>query len=159
MFFNCGTELPLNRIENLEFVFFSFYFFFSFPNVSLMAVCSFIRMFDSSDKQIDELFTKFMLKQPTHLIVTESIFRIHSTSALIINTCGEATIMLNNLSNDSNITTDCKALAVALWTRLFKHINQTKEATHINLILDNVLQMMKIASTVSRVEFRLFEQK
>lgn len=114
-----------------------------------MAICAFIRMLDVSDKQIDELFARFMLKQPSHLIASESIFRISSTSALIINACGEATIMLNNLANDSNITIDCTTLAVVLWTRLFKHINQAKETAHINLILDNILQMMKIVSTVS----------
>lgn len=123
---------------------------FSFPNVSLMAICTFIRMLEhSSDEQIDELFKKFLLKKPTHLVVSDSIFRINSTSALIINACGEATIMLNNLANDSNITADCTTLAVVLWTRLFKHINQAKETAHINLVLDNVLQMMKIVSTVS----------
>lgn len=114
-----------------------------------MAICAFIRMLDVSDKQIDELFARFMLKQPSHLIASESIFRISSTSALIINACGEATIMLNNLANDSNSNIDCTTLAVVLWTRLFKHINQAKETAHINLILDNILQMMKIVSTVS----------
>lgn len=117
-----------------------------------MAICAFIRMLDSSDNQIDELFARFMLKQPTHLIVSESIFGISSTSALTINACGEITIMLNNLENDSNITTDCTTLAVVLWTRLFKHINQAKQTAHIELILDNVLQMMKIVSTVSSLD-------
>lgn len=114
-----------------------------------MAICAFIRMLDDSDNQIDELFARFALNQPTHLIASETIFHISSTSALIINACGEATIMLNNLANDSNNNIDCMTLAVVLWTRLFKHINQAKEIAHINLILDNVLQMMKIVSVVS----------
>lgn len=116
-----------------------------------MAICTFIRMLECMDKQLEELFTKFMLKQPNHLVVSESIFRINSTSALIINACGEATIMLNNLTRDSNITTDCTTLAVVLWTQLFKHINQAKQTTHINLILNNVLQMMKIVTAVSNL--------
>lgn len=117
-----------------------------------MAICTLIRMLDDPDKQIDELFAKFALNHPTHLITSETIFRISSTSALIINACGEATIMLNNLANDSNNNIDCTTLAVVLWTRLFKHINQAKDIAHINLVLDNVLQMMKIVSIVSKFE-------
>lgn len=124
---------------------------YSFPNVSLMAVCTFLRMLDESDKQLDELFAKFSLIQPAHLILTETIFSINSTAALVINACGEATVMLNNLRNDANNNIDCTTLAVCLWTRLFKHVNQAKNPEHINLILDNILQLMKISPNVSKI--------
>lgn len=125
---------------------------YSFPDVSLMAVATFLRVFDESDKQIDELFAKFSLIQPKFAILTETIFSIQTTSAFIINACGEATIMLNRLQNDVNnryYNIDCITLAVCLWTRLFKHVNKAKKIEHINLILDNVSQLLKINSLVS----------
>lgn len=125
-------------------------FSYSFPTVSLMAVCSFLRMLDESDKQLDELFVKFSLNQPKHFILTETIFNRNSTAAIVINACGEATIMLNNLRNDANNNIDCTTLAVCLWTRLFKHVNQAKNTEHINLILDNVSQLLMIENNVSK---------
>lgn len=116
-----------------------------------MAVCSLLRMLDESDKQIDELFTKYSLIQPSHLILTDTIFSIEVTAALVINACAEATIMLNNLKKEANNNIDCQTLAVCLWTRLFKHVNRAKKTEHINLILDNVLQLMNICQNVSAI--------
>lgn len=115
-----------------------------------MAVATFLRILDESDKQIDELFAKFSLIHPSHQVLTETIFSIHSTAAILINACGEATIMLNRLRNDANNNYDSITLAVCMWTRLFKHVNRAKKVEHINLILDNILQLMKINSLVSK---------
>lgn len=114
-----------------------------------MAIATLLRVFDESDKQIDELFTKFSLNHPKFAILTETIFGIKSTSANIINACGEATIMLNRLRNNANNNIDCITLAVCLWTRLFKHVNKAKKTEHINLILDNVSRLLKIHALVS----------
>ncbi|XP_055318970.1 telomere-associated protein RIF1 [Sitodiplosis mosellana] len=118
----------------------------SFSDVSLMAIATLLRIFDESDKQIDELFAKFSLDHPKFAILTETIFNIESTSAFIINACGEATMMLNRLRNNANNNIDCITLAVCLWTRLFKHVNKVKNAEHINRILDNVSQLLKLNS-------------
>lgn len=121
----------------------------SFPDVSLMAISTILRIFDESDQQIDELFTKFSLEHPKFAILTENIFNIESTSAFIINACGEATMMLNRLRNNGTNNIDCITLAVCLWTRLFKHVNKVKNTKHINLILDNVSQLLQLNSIVS----------
>lgn len=131
--------------------------FCRFPDVSLTAVCAFLQMLDKSDKQIEELCTKFQLTQSSHVIVTESIFQIRSTSAIVINACGEATIMLNNISNEANNNIDCTTLAVCLWTRLFKHVNKAKKVEHIELILDNVMQLKNLKSTVSEHSTSMFQ--
>lgn len=115
-----------------------------------MAVATFLRILDESDIEIDDLFTKFSLIHPSHQVLTETIFAIGSTAAIIINACGEATIMLNRLGNDDNNNYDSSTLAVCMWTRLFKHVNQAKKIEHINLILDNILQLMKINTLVSK---------
>ncbi|XP_031630686.1 telomere-associated protein RIF1 [Contarinia nasturtii] len=116
----------------------------SFPDVSLMAIVTFIRVLGGSDKQIDELFTKFSLNQPSFVILNETIFSIQSTATYLINACGEATLMLNRLKNNANNNIDCITLAVCLWSRMFKYINQAKKIEHINLILDNVSQLLRL---------------
>lgn len=114
-----------------------------------MSIATLLRIFDESDKQIDELFAKFSLNHPKFAILTETIFNIESTSEFIINACGEATMMLNRLQNTANNNMDCTTLAVCLWTRLFKHVNKAKKIQHISLILDNVSQLLTIHTLVS----------
>lgn len=87
------------------------------------------------------MFAKFSLIHPSHAILSETIFRIQSTAALVINACGEATVMMYNLRNDVNNTNDCITLAVCMWTRLFRHINRAKNVEHINLVLENITQL------------------
>lgn len=114
-----------------------------------MAVATFLRLLDESNTQIDELFEKFSLVQPSFTILTESIFSIQASATIIINACGEATLMLNRLRNDLNKNIDCTTLSVCLWTRLFKHVNRAKSIEHINLVLDNVSQLLQINQLVS----------
>lgn len=121
-----------------------------------MAVATFLRILDESDKQIDELFAKFSLAQPSFTILTETIFNIQTTAALVINACGEATLMLNRLRNDANNNIDCITLSVCLWTRLFKQqINKARKIEHINLILDIVSQLLQINQLVSKLKVRV----
>lgn len=124
---------------------------YSFPDVSLMAITTFLRILDVAEKQLDELFAKFSLAQPSFTILTETIFSIRSSALIVINACGEATLMLNRLENDSSHNIDRITLSVCLWTRLFKHVNKAKNIEHINLILDNVLQLLQINSLVSQI--------
>lgn len=117
-----------------------------------MAVAAFLRLLDESDKQIDELFAKFSLAQPSFTILTGTIFSIQTTAELVINAAGEATLMLNRLRNDANNNIDCITLSVCLWTRLFKQqINKARKIEHINLILDIVSQLLQINQLVSEL--------
>lgn len=121
----------------------------SFSDVSLMAFATLLRILGESDKQIDELLAKFSLNHPTFTILTETIFSIESTAAIVINACGEATVMLNRLRNNLNNNINCITLANCMWSRLFEHINKAKQFVHINLILDNVTQLLNINLLVS----------
>lgn len=114
-----------------------------------MAIATFIRILDESDKQIDELFAKFSLNHPSFAVLNETIFSIQSTATYLINACGEATLMLNRLKNGANHNIDCITLAVCLWSRMFKHINKAKKIEHINLILENVSQLLRLNLLVS----------
>lgn len=105
-------------------------------------------MLGCNDQLIIDLFKENNLIEPTYEIPTKALF-LHEIGSLIINGCGEATIMLNTLLNETNDVDDCNKLLKMLWKSLFIHINLAKNVEHINLIFYNLNQMQKIVKTVS----------
>lgn len=121
-----------------------------------MAITALIRALGDSDKQIDEIFAKYSMNHPSHTILTETIFSRTSTALILINACGEATVMLNNLCNDANNNIDCTELSILLWSTLFKYINQAANPKHLYLILDIVQQLIDLNEQVSSTLFPEF---
>lgn len=118
-----------------------------------MAITTLIRILDKDDRQIDDLFTRFSLLHPSHDILNEDIMASDTTAAMVINACGEATIMLNKMKNSANNNIECTTLAVAIWSRLFKHVNRARKTKHISLIMENVTQLMGIHLKVSNLPY------
>lgn len=116
-----------------------------------------ISVIGKKDPIITKKFQALSLNEPSHKILTETIFDKDDTAAIVINACGEATIMLNSVFNEPNDTDDCVLSMKLLWSGLFEHVNQAKKIHHINLIFDNLQQMQKIVSTVSFGQFFVFE--
>lgn len=114
-----------------------------------MVVAALIRIMGDSDKQIDEIFERNGLEQPSHCILSPAIFN-GSTAFIVINACGEATIMLNKLYDDGNNNIDYSQLAISIWSRLFNHVNQAANIQHISSIIQISRQLAKLNSHVSR---------
>lgn len=112
-----------------------------FPDVSLMAIATFIRILGEPSDQTTEIFLKYALDQIDRTICTEKQFQ-NPLARLIINACGEATYMLTNLGDDSNNNVDCSALAKQLWQNLLTHLTPTNYYEHMNLMLANLTQLL-----------------
>lgn len=113
-----------------------------FPDVSLMAIATFVRILGEPTAQTTEIFKKYALDQIDRTICTEKQFQNSSLARLIINACGEATFMLTNLGDDSNNNVDCSGLASHLWRNLLAHVNHVKNHEHFILIVKNVKQLL-----------------
>lgn len=113
-----------------------------FPDVSLMAIATFVRILGDPTAQTTEIFKKFALDQIDRTICTEKQFQNVNLARLIINACGEATFMLTNLGDDSNNNVDCSGLASQLWRNLLAHVNHVNNSEHVSLILTNVKQLL-----------------
>lgn len=79
------------------------------------------------------------------------MFSEYDTAALVINACGEATTMLNKLSQNKDEYEHCIHMLNLLWSALFTHINQAKKIQYIQLIFNNLLQMHKLSVAVSQI--------
>lgn len=113
----------------------------------MMAIVAFIRLLGDGGPQIDDLFAKYSLAKPTHPILNENIFS-QSTATIVINACGEATFMLNNLCSHTNNNIDCVSIVRLLWANLFKHVNAVANVQHIDLVLDNIQHLLNIGIAV-----------
>lgn len=123
-----------------------------------MAIVTFVRMLGAADAQTDEVFQKFSLDNIDRVIVTADIFK-NNVVNLIVNACGEATLMLTNLSDDSNNNIDCISLCKRLWLNLLEHINKAENMEHVNLIWTNVKQLLGANATVFikfKLNFKIF---
>lgn len=112
-----------------------------FPDVSLMAIATFVRILGDPSPQTSEIFKKYALDQMDRTICTEKQFQ-HPLAQLIINACGEATFMLTNLGDDSNNNVNCCSLASQLWRNLLVHVNRVQSHEHMILMLDNISQLL-----------------
>lgn len=112
-----------------------------FPDVSLMAIATFVRILGEPSALTEEIFKKYGLDQIDRTICTERQFH-NELARLIINACGEATFMLTNLGDDSNNDVDCCSLASLMWQNLLTHLNRAKYHEHMNLMLANVKQLL-----------------
>lgn len=112
-----------------------------FPDVSLMAVATFVRILGEPSPETNEIFKKYGLDQIDRIICTEKQFQ-NSLARLIINACGEATFMLTNLGDNRNNNANCCGLVSQLWQNLLEHVNRHMDREHLLLILVNVKQML-----------------
>lgn len=123
-----------------------------FPDVSLMAIATFVRILGASTVQTDTIFKKYRLDRIDRAICTEKQFQ-NALATLIINACGEATFMLTNLNNEFISNVDCNALANQLWHNLLTLVNRNKCYDHLNLMLTNVKQLL-ITSAKAQINER-----
>lgn len=130
----------------------------SFPDVCSMAVAALIRIMGDDDEQTNKIFKKYGLEQPTHTILSASIFST-STALIVINACGEASIMLEKLYDDINNNIDCMQLAASIWSRLFKHVNHAANFQHVRSIVQITRQLAKFSTRVSEVTIFLLPFK
>lgn len=70
-------------------------------------------------------------------------------SKLIINACGQATLLINGIKNDG-CTIDCNKLIEKLWCNLFKNIEKSNKFEAFLLVLDNLKQLIQ----VDKVKFK-----
>lgn len=124
-----------------------------FPDVSLMAIATFVRILGESSAQINEIFKKYALDQIDRTICTERQFQ-NALARLIINACGEATFMLTNLGDDLNNNVDRTALVGQLWRNLLVHVNRVKSYEHYSLLLANVKQLLVTSSKAQHYDRR-----
>lgn len=122
-----------------------------FPDVSLMAIATFIRILGEPSDQTTEIFFKYALDQIDRTICTEKQFQ-NPLARLIINACGEATYMLTNMGDDSNNNVDCSALAKQLWRNLLTHLTPTNYYDHMNLMLENLKQLLVTSAETENVD-------
>lgn len=113
-----------------------------------MAVAALIRIMGDGDEQANKIFEKYGLEQPSHTILSASIFST-STALIVINACGEASIMLDKLYDNVNNNIDCMQLAVSIWSRLFNHVNDAANFQHVRSIIQIGRQLAKFNARVS----------
>lgn len=91
---------------------------------------------------IRAILKQYLMVELDHPVVNEEIFRGANVN-LIINACGEATLVICN-SKEPHYKRQCVTVANCLWTSLIHWVNQTKDAESITFILENVRQMLSI---------------
>lgn len=108
-----------------------------------MAIATFSQILNISSPKIDDIMKKYALSNIERKIITEETFKGHMAN-LLINACGEATMMLSKLNSDVNSNADCILLSTQIWKSLLAFINTAANIEHILLILENISQLLKI---------------
>lgn len=108
-----------------------------------MSVAALISLLGPTCKEADAIMERTSMdRMPQHC---EAIVELCKTNhIMIVNSCGEATAIIANLSDIS--MEDRKNLCICLWTNLIQHINGLKCLKMYNLVTENIKALIKIVS-------------